>query len=105
MKRYLSLPVLLWLAGVAASVAIIAHTRFTADLSAFLPTAPTLEQRVLVDQLRDGTLSRLVLVGIEGSDSAARARIPRLLAADLRQEEEFSSIHNGDPRETAHERE
>ena len=105
MKRLSGLPVLLWLAGVGVCIAIIAHTRFTADLSAFLPKAPTEEQRVLVDQLRDGTLSRLVLVGIEGSDTATRARISRLLADDLRQAEEFSSIHNGDARETAHDRE
>ena len=64
----------LWLAGLALAVALIAHTRFVADLSAFLPSAPTPEQRFLVDQLRDGAVSRVMLIGIDGGDAASRAR-------------------------------
>ena len=91
-------PVLLWIAGMAACIAVIANTRFTADMSAFLPKAPTPEQRVLIEQLRDGAVSRLVLIGIEGGDAAARARISRLLGDRLRAAPEFSSIHNGEAR-------
>ena len=45
---------------------VIGRTEFTTDLSAFLPQSPTKEQQVLLDQLRDGVVSRLILVGIEG---------------------------------------
>ena len=46
----------LWVAGLAACVVVISQARFVADLSSFLPAAPTERQRLLVDQLRDGAL-------------------------------------------------
>ena len=59
----------LWIAGLVVCGVIVGRTHFTADLSAFLPRAPTAEQKVLVDQLKDGAVSRLVLIGIEGADA------------------------------------
>ncbi|MBV8464781.1 MAG: MMPL family transporter [Burkholderiales bacterium] len=85
-----------WLATMAATVFVIAHTRFIADLSAFMPKAPTQRQQMLVDQLRDGAIARLVLIGIEGGDAAARARLSRGLAAKLADSTTFSSVQNGD---------
>ena len=67
------LAVSLWLAGLAFCIWQVTQARFVADLSAFLPAAPTAEQRFLVDQLRDGALSRVMLIGIEGADAATRA--------------------------------
>ncbi|WP_155402875.1 hypothetical protein, partial [Ralstonia solanacearum] len=60
--------VLVWLLGLLACLAVIGRTSFVADLSAFLPRSPSAEQRVLVDQLRDGLVSRLMLVAIEGGE-------------------------------------
>ncbi|MGD7299255.1 hypothetical protein ACQCQS_25400, partial [Ralstonia pseudosolanacearum] len=71
--------VLLWLLGLLACVAVIVRASFVADLSAFLPSSPSAEQRVLVDQLRDGLVSRLMLVAIEGGEPPLRAR--RLLTS------------------------
>lgn len=88
---------LLWLAFVATCVAVVSQTRFTADLSAFLPEAPTAEQRVLVEQLRDGMVSRLLLVGIEGGDAAQRAQLSRDLAGKLRADAAFGMVANGEP--------
>ncbi|MFC5430609.1 MMPL family transporter [Paraburkholderia denitrificans] len=92
--------VLLWLLCLAACGIAIAHARFTADLSAFLPRSPDARQQVLVDQLRDGLPSRLILVAIEGgapNDSAARATLSRELAAALRHDPQFVSVNNGEP--------
>ncbi|CAG9168319.1 MMPL family transporter [Cupriavidus respiraculi] len=86
-----------WLLFVAACAVVISGTRFTADLSAFLPRAPTPEQRLLVDQLRDGLVSRLILVGIEGGDAAGRAAVSRAMAAALRSDGQFAAIQNGEP--------
>ncbi|HET6265118.1 MAG TPA: MMPL family transporter, partial [Usitatibacter sp.] len=79
--------------------------RFVADLSLFLPAAPTAEQRLLVDQLRDGALSRVLLMGIEGADAPVRARLSRALADALRSDERFASIANGVTRGFERERE
>jgi predicted exporter len=109
--------VLLWLLFLLACAVVISRTTFTADLSAFLPRSPSAGQRVLVDQLRDGLVSRLILVGIEGGDSAApvapsagtpvtpsvassaaaRAAISRRMAAALRGDAQFASVNNGEP--------
>jgi len=92
--------VLAWLIGLLLCAVVIGHTRFTADLSAFLPRSPSAEQRVLVDQLREGLVSRLILVGIEGSDAATRAALSRQLAATLRAppaDRQFNAVNNGEP--------
>jgi predicted exporter len=89
------LTVAIWLAALALCIAQIAHTRFVADLSSFLPSAPTAEQRLLVDQLRDGAISRVVLVGIEGADAATRAALSRGLADALRADARFAGVANG----------
>ncbi|TAM07824.1 MAG: hypothetical protein EPN70_01705 [Paraburkholderia sp.] len=95
--------VLLWLLCLAACGIAIAHARFTADLSAFLPRSPDARQQVLVDQLRDGLPSRLILVAIVGgapndsAASAARATLSRQLAAALRHDPQFVSVNNGEP--------
>ncbi|WP_322068746.1 MMPL family transporter [Paraburkholderia bannensis] len=88
--------VLIWLLFLLACAGAIARAHFSADLSAFLPSAPTAGQRVLVDQLRDGVVSRLILVGVEGGDTAARAQISRQIAATLRADSQFAAVHNGE---------
>lgn len=86
----------LWLAFFALSLAVIARTSFTADLSAFLPRSPTPEQQLLVDQLKDGTVSRMLLVGVRGDDAAARAAVSREMAARLRTRPDFVAVNNGE---------
>ena len=87
----------LWLAFLLACAGIISRTSFTTDLSAFLPRTPTPEQQLLLDQLRDGIASRLILVGLEGADAAGRAKISRQLAASLRADAAFATVNNGEP--------
>ncbi|MGN6650538.1 MMPL family transporter [Trinickia sp.] len=86
----------LWLLFLIGCALVIQRAHFTADLSAFLPRAPSAEQRVLVDQLRDGVISRLILVAIEGGDAATRADISRGMAATLRRDPRFVSVNNGE---------
>src|SRR5690606_8951100 len=50
--------IIIWLAFVLVFAVIIVRSTFTTDLSAFLPRDPTLEQQLLMDQLRDGLVSR-----------------------------------------------
>jgi predicted exporter len=85
-----------WLACVAAAIAIAARTNYVADLSAFLPSTPSAEQAVLLDQLRSGVAARLVLIGLEGGTPAARQAASRQLAQALRASGAFDAVHNGD---------
>ena len=87
----------LWLIFVAACLAVVARSQFTADLTAFLPKTPTAEQQLLVDQIKDGVISRMILVGIEGGDAPTRASLSKALGASLRQDQQFSAVANGEP--------
>jgi len=94
-SRRAPLVLLAWGAWVAACVLAILQARFTADLSAFLPRDPTPEQALLVQQLRDGPASRLILIGIDGTDAARRAQLSGSLAERLRADPRFTSVQNG----------
>ena len=86
-----------WLACLAAAIWIVAHAHYITDLSAFLPAKPTPLQKLLVDQLRDGPASRLILVALEGGDAVGRARVLTDMAGRLRSEPIFSSVEDGEP--------
>jgi len=89
--------IVLWLIFLLACAVIISRTHFTTDLSAFLPSSPTPEQQLLMDQISDGLASRLILVGIEGADAPTRARLSRQIAQQLRADPAFVSVNNGEP--------
>ena len=89
--------VLVWLIGLALCAAVALSAHYTADMSAFLPRSPTPAQQLLVDQLTEGVLSRLLLVGIEGASPEARADLSRALARRLDESGQFRSVQNGDP--------
>ncbi len=56
-----------WLMLLLAGCIVITRTEFSSDMSAFLPRSPSPAQQVLVDQLHEGVVSRLILLAIEGA--------------------------------------
>ncbi len=98
------LPLLLWLAVLAGMGAVILRTPVVTDLSAFMPSAPSERQQMLVDQFKEGIIARLVIVGIEGGDAAERARLSRALADALRPLPDFIGVQNGSAEEQARDR-
>lgn len=103
-RRRGTVAVALWLAFLLGCGALISRTQFTTDLSAFLPRTPTPEQQLLMDQLRDGLASRLILVGIEGADAPTRSRLSRQIGQRLRADPAFVSVSNGEPVNSARDR-
>ncbi len=85
-----------WLLFLLACVLVVIRTQFTTDLSAFLPKTPTAEQQLLMDQIKDGLASRLILVGIEGSDANTRSQLSKLTAKRLRPDPAFIAVNNGE---------
>jgi predicted exporter len=85
-----------WIAALLACAAVIARTEISTDLSAFLPRSPSPAQQVLVDQVREGAVSRLILLAIEGAPADALAALSRDLAARLRHEPALSAVDNGE---------
>jgi predicted exporter len=89
--------IVLWLAFILACGIIISRSQFTADLSAFLPRSPTPAQQLLLEQIRNGLASRLILVGIEGADASTRAMLSKQIARRLRADPAFVTVNNGEP--------
>ncbi len=86
-----------WSICLALAALILGRARYITDLSAFLPEKPTPMQRLLVDQLREGPASRVILIALEHGEPAIRARISVAMARRLRLDREFSGIENGEP--------
>jgi len=96
MTRSGVLGTLVWGVLAIAAVLVVARAHYTTDLSAFLPRSPTATQRLLVDQLRDGLASRLIIIAIQGADSPERARLSLAITARLRADAQFVSVSNGE---------
>lgn len=88
-------PLALWLAAMLACLLVIMQTRFVTDLSAFMPKTPNARQQLLIDQLRDGAVARLIMVGIEGGSAAERASLSRALTQELEKTSLFVGVQNG----------
>jgi predicted exporter len=85
----------IWLAFLLACAVIAARSDYSTDLAAFLPGTPTPEQEILVDELREGVVSRIILVGIEGAPQARLAELSRGLADALAADPLFAYTANG----------
>ncbi len=87
---------IVWLLAMLVGIAVLLNSRFSADMSFFLPAKPTAEQQVLVDQLKEGVVSRLLMVAISGGDAARRAAVSRDLRGRLEKLPDFASVQNGE---------
>ncbi|MGH8640714.1 MAG: MMPL family transporter [Burkholderiales bacterium] len=94
-----------WMAFLLGCSVVVGRATFTADISAFLPRSPTPAQELLVEQLRDGVVSRLMLIGLEGAPPEALAQLSGRLAADLRKQGAFVLVENGEGGEPVTDRE
>ena len=64
---------LLWGIAMLAGLAIAWQSRFTADMSFVLPLHPSPTQEVMIRQIKEGVVTRLLMVGIQGGDAEQRA--------------------------------
>jgi predicted exporter len=86
----------LWLIGLAGcAIVIVTSTHVRTDMAGFLPGASTPQQEFLVSQLREGTASRLILIGLENAPAADLANISKSLIGKLRHGERFWYVANG----------
>jgi predicted exporter len=86
----------IWLAVLGISLWIGLRSEFRADISAFLPRNPTADQQLLVDQLKDGAVSRLILVAVDGNNAATIGAISKSMAEKLRVDPQWTIISNGE---------
>src|SRR5471032_7736 len=77
------------------ALAVAKSVRVQTDFSAFLPASASSEQRLLIVQLRDGLVSRLMLVALSGAEPETLASASRALATKLAAAPEFEYAANG----------
>ena len=87
----------LWLAAAAiAALVLVARLHLSFDLSAFLPQETTLAHDVLVEQIRSGPGSRLLVIGISGAAREDLAEASDQLKAALAADARFINVLNGE---------
>ena len=86
---------LIWLLAMLAGAIVVWNSHFSADMSFFLPAKPSAEQQVMVDQLKEGVVTRLLMVAIGGGDAEQRAAASRDLRGRLGKLPEFVAVQNG----------
>ena len=90
-SRHWQCPLLLAALGLYTTRAV----RIEADFSAFLPPSATPEERLLIAQLREGLVARLMLVALHGADEKSLAQASRALAERLGHDPAFDYAANG----------
>jgi len=89
-------PIVIWVLFLAFCIYVASRIQIGADLNTLLPRSPTPAQQLLTEQLRDGVVSRLILIGIEGGAPEVLASASKELARRLRTEPAFVMVNNGD---------
>lgn len=95
MNIYQHVPFVLWFIFVLFCGWVIFKTDFRTDLSVFLPPELSREEAIVVGQLQNGAANRILLVGIEGADTATLAKLGKIFAGKLRGNPAFAHVHNG----------
>ena len=105
MKFYPRTAVVLWVLMLMSSGWIVArHTTVITDLTALLSASADRSQRLLVDQLRDGVASRVILIGLQGGQPEALAEVSRRMARRLKESGLFGYVNNGEEQYSTAER-
>jgi len=84
----------LWLVVALGCGWIVLATPIAADLALFVPRADPVAE-LLLEQLRNGPTTRLILIGLDGDSETARAAASRRMAERLRGNALFARVANG----------
>ncbi len=74
----------------------IQTTTIQTELALLLPEKSSVTQQLLVDHIRQGSTSRLILLGLRGTQQDTLAKASKMLANMLRENSHISIVHNGD---------
>ncbi len=87
----------LWILLALAALTILAfRLQLTFDLSAFFPRQTSLTQEILLEQLKNGPGSRLVVIGLKGQSRDQLAEISDQMKETLSTQPAFLNVLNGE---------
>ena len=85
-----------WLIAASVMVAVVyLRLELSFDLSAFVPRQTTLSHEILIEQIRRGPASRLLVIGIGGASGKALADASDQLKRNLSESPAFVTVMNG----------
>jgi predicted exporter len=86
-----------WLVlALSATVVLAARVQLSFDLSAFFPRQTTLAHDVLLEQLRNGPGSRLLVIGLSGASRQQLIEVSSRLRQELALNTDFVMVQNGE---------
>lgn len=87
----------IWLSVAAIlTMVLLLRLNLSFDLSAFFPRETSLANEVLLQQLRQGPGSRLLVIGIQGGTKTQRAETSRRMRETLARDRQFANVFNGE---------
>ena len=90
-------PWLLWLVSIAlGSSFAITSIPIQTDLPLLLPSSGSFSQQLFVDQLQSGPTSRILLLGLQGTEPSLLAGASKKLAEAMRNQGQFLHVYNGE---------
>jgi len=92
-----AMPWLLWLVSIAVGSAFAVTTiPIQTEMPALLPSSGSLTQQLFINQLQSGPASKILLLGLQGTDSALLAKASKKLAGAMRNQGQFLHVYNGE---------
>src|SRR5215471_18742661 len=86
-----------WVGAIVAGTFLVQQRlAVSGDLRLFLPSAVTLQEHLLLDELGEGPASRILVVALSGASPERLAAVSRDLKASLSAHDEFRLVANGD---------
>ena len=87
---------LLWLLVLAAScILFLKQANVVTDMTSLMPGATSATDRLMLQQLRQGPASRMLIIGISGSNPEQLAEFSTALIEHLRSSDRFVYVNNG----------
>jgi len=91
------MPWLLWLASIIlGSVFAITTIPIQTELPLLLPSSGSFSQQLFIDQLQSGPASKILLLGLQGTESSLLAEASKKLAEAMRNQGQFLHVYNGE---------
>jgi predicted exporter len=89
--------IIFWLGMLIIALAVIIfRLRVETDISLFLPRSSSPQEHLLIDQFRNGPVSKLLMISIQGTDSKTLARLSASLTQKLKNNSAFVSFLNSE---------
>ena len=86
-----------WLIAATVMAAVVyLRLELSFDLSAFVPRQTTLSHEILIEQIRRGPASRLLVIGISGASEDGLADVSDQLKRKLSESPAFVTVLNGE---------